>query len=312
MKKKIILVLFALIIMLTLCIIASADDYTEWTISEDGETLMVGNDTYELYKGYMYPTDRFLPEISYVYENRVNYDYLKKNYEDDGIMVLSSYSDSLRYIYVNNEGRAALNQFLNGKYSSYKIYEGQRIVSAPSSWINLLDGGSIVTVDVRDLKYCETYEVLGYDSTGTIAHTVGAIYADDTSYYYVNYDKLSNNYFDANGYFSYRQGTVKAYKLNATQSLDVQEYINNFHALDTIYETDKDDSFDGFGKGFYVFIFVFVTVLFGFVIPLVPVIIGAIRVVKGKTRNPKRWYLLFIGCALWILLTICILLAIIF
>ena len=310
MKKKIASILFALVIMLTLCIIASASDYTEWTVSEDGERLMVGNEAYELYKGYMYPTDRFLPETSFVYENRVNYDYLKKNYEADGILILSSYTDSLKYIYVNDEGRASLNQFLNGNYSSYKLHNGNMIVNASSNWINSLDGGSLVTFDVRDLKNYEKFEVLGYDSTGTIAHIVGGIYADDTSYYYVNYDKLSNNYFDANGNFSYRQGTVKAYKLKANQEADMAEYINNMQYIETVYE--ENNSFDGIGKGFATVYFVIITAIFGFIIPIAPIVIGTVRIVTGKSKNPKRWYLLFAGFALWVIIVIGILLALMF
>lgn len=316
MKKKIISILFALALMLTLCIIVSADEYTEWSISEDGQTLIVGSDTYKLYEEYLYPTDKFLPEKSFIYENTSpSYLYLKRNYEENGIMIVSDYyGTGTEYIYVNNEGRATLNSFINGAFSNYKISDKyfSEYASTSKNWINNLDGGSITTIDVRSLETCERYYILGYDSTETVAHIVGAVYDRNDTYFFVNYDNLSNNYFDANGNFSYRQGTVKAYKLNTAQSSDMVEYLSNMTAYETSFEGYEDALFTGFNRGAYVVIFVLFTIMFGFITPLVPVIIGAIRVSKGKSKNPKRWYLMFIGCGLWIVFAICILLTLIF
>ena len=53
MKKKILFILFALSLIFTLCLVVCADDYTEWTVSDDGSTLIVEDATYELYTGYL-------------------------------------------------------------------------------------------------------------------------------------------------------------------------------------------------------------------------------------------------------------------
>lgn len=314
MKKKIFLALFTLVIMLTLCIAISAEDAVEWTVSEDGKTLIVGDEAYKLYEGYLYPTDMFYPTKAFIYENKLSYTYyLKQNDDYDGIMVLSSSSysgPSFESIYVNSEGEEYLDRFVSKYFSLYKLRYGDLVANAPASWISSINGGELVYLDVRDLQYLDIFEVLGYDKSGTFAHKIGAVYANEDGYYYVNYDKLPNNYFDASGNFSYRQGTVRAYKLNATQASDMTEYINNMQSLERIYE--NEDSFDGLGKGFSTVYFVIITAIFGFIMPLAPVVIGTYRIIKGKSRNPKRWYLLFIGCALWIVSSIGILLTLIF
>lgn len=314
MKKKIISILFALLITLTLCIMVSADSI-EWSISDDFKTLMVGDEVYELYTGYISPTDSFVPEKSFIYDETGNYyQYLKRNTNSSDILVIADYYyEEIGSIYVNENGKAILNEFSKGNYSNYKIVNEyfSEYATTSKSWIDNLDGGAITTIDVRTLANCELTYIVGCDSTGTIGHTIGAIYDRNGTYYFVNYDKLSNNYFDANGNLSYRQGEVPAYKLNVAQSSDMVEFSSNLVELDKTFEGD-DSAFDGFGRGFYVTVFVIVTVIFGFIIPLIPVIIGAIRVTKGKTKNPKRWYLLFVGCALWIILAICFILALIF
>lgn len=317
MKKKIISILFALIIMLTLCIIVSAEDYTEWTVSQDEKTLIIGDKTYELYTGYLSLNDKILPEEKFVYGDEYGYSdlYLKRNMENEDIMVLtvSAYSYSIERIYVNSEGKKALDSFVDKNYSLYRISSSYtKYSNTTKGWIDLLDGGTVVKLDVRSLQSCQSYYVLGYDSTGSIAHTVGAIYNLDGAYYYVNYDILPNNYFDANGNLSYRQGDVNAYKLNTAQESDMEEFTYRMDYFDIRFESDTTPSFEGAGRGFFIFIFVFVTALFGFIIPLVPVIIGTIRITKQKTKNPKRWLLMLIACTLWIVVAICLLLAIIF
>ena len=314
MKKKIFLALFTLVMALALCTAISADDITDWTLSEDGKTLIVGDEAYELYEGYLYPYAAFNPQTAFRYENNLGYTYyLKRNNEYNGIMVVSYYSgyttSSSDRFYVNDEGRAYLDSFIDKNFSSYKLHYSGMLASTPASWINSLDGGTIVEIDVRQLEHVSRFDVFGYDQSETFAHKVGAIYADMENYYYVNYDKLPNNYFDANGNFSYRQGTVKAYKLSITQASEMNEYIDSMQDTDIVYE---GDTLDGLGRGFSTVYFVIITAIFGFILPLAPVVIGTFRIITGKSKNPRRWYLLFISCGLWVISFVGILLTLIF
>lgn len=306
MKKKIITILFALILVSALCLIVCADEFAEWTISYDEKTLILNDTVYELYEGYMYPSDRFMPEVTFSYENEYSYSILKRNSENlDILYVNGSY-------YVSKDGKYALDDFVDGIFSNYKLVDRFFDCYADTSlgWLNSLDGGKTQVFDVRDLKNNIRFTVFGYDKTETVAHKIGAIYSYNDELYFINYDKLPNNYFDSNGNFSYLKGEVIAYQLNKVQTSDVSVYLENMILFDT--ENEDKGQFTGLSKGFYTVVFVIITALFGYVIPLVPTVIGTIRIVKGKTQNPKRWYLLIISCGLWIILATCILLTMIF
>lgn len=307
MKKKIFTILFALSLILALCLVANADDYTEWTVSSDGSTLIVDDKTYTLYDGYLFNSDTFLPEVKFVYKQDYVFTELKRNTESLDIFYFEG------DIFVSNNGKNYLDDFVSGKFSQYKISSQNcyHYMNITSSWVNSLDGGDVESFDVRELQAVERYYVLGYDKTVTMAHTIGAIYYVDGSYYFINYDKLPNNYFDSYGDFSYRGGTVNAYKLNTVQESDMDGFDLNKVSYKSEFERDKSSE-SRFGKGFFVAVFIIVTVIFGYAIPLVPAVIGAIRITKGKTKNPKRWYLILILCALWILLATLILFAMIF
>ncbi len=306
MKKKIITILFALLLMSALCFVVQADDYTEWTISNDGSTLLLDDTAYELYEGYLFPSDEFAPEVTFIYENRFYLSELRRNEENLDILYVSG------DFYVTENGKKALDNFIDGNFSQYKICDKyfDRYSNTSLNWINSLDGGKIEAFDVRDLANVSNYYVVGYDKTGTVAHIIGAIYYVNNSFYFINYDKLSNNYFDANGNFSYLRGTVNAYKLNDVQANDVRSYYDNMKSFDTVRE--EGAQFDGLSNEFFVAIFVIITAVFGYIIPLIPAIIGAVKITKGTTQNPKRWYLLLILCGLWILFATGVLFAIIF
>ena len=78
------------------------------------------------------------------------------------------------------------------------------------------------------------------------------------------------------------------------------------------YEYEKNSSQKEVGEGFYMATFVIVTAIFGYVIPLIPTVIGAIKITTFKTPNPKRWMLVLGLCALWIVVATLTLFAMIF
>ena len=304
MKKKIITILFALSLVFALCLVVCADDYTEWTVSDDGNTLIVEDTSYELYTGYLSKSDTFSPEVTYIYANKYSYYQLERNNENLDIFCFTG------DIYVSRDGKKSLDEFINGKFGGYKIVYGSSYMSTTQAWVDGLDGGTIVSFDVRDLQSVTRYYVFGYDKTDTMAHTFGAIYSVNGSYYFINYDKLPNNYFDANGEFSYRGGEVNAYKLNTIQESDMDFFGSSKTSFK--YEYEKNNTQKEVGEGFYMATFVIVTAIFGYVIPLIPTVIGAIKITKFKTPNPKRWFVVLGLCALWIVVATLTLFAMIF
>ena len=308
--KKLLSVLFIIILTVSLSTVAFAkNSYTEWTISNDGNSIMVDNSSYELYDGLLCPNDLFLPKSTFRYENDADYFlHLKKNKDSNHIFSVSmSYDEELGDVYVDSQGKESLDSFLNGEYSSHIIadYSLSYYLSVESTWLNGLDGGKLKNVNVKDLASCDIYYVLGYDKTGTIAHYNGAIYLYDGSYVFVNYDKLPNNYFDANGDFSYRSGTVAAYVLSVEQSGAIAELESGSNYFRIEYErneTAKESK--SYGKGYHVTVFVLITLIFGFALPIVPSVVGIVRIAKHRARNPKRWYLFLACCGLWVIFAI--------
>ena len=309
MKRNLLTILLALIFALTLCIVACADELVDWTMSEDEKTLIVGDESYTIYQGYIAPSDKLLPKYKFLYDKELDYYYrLIRNNDNMDIMIVSPSSNDIEYVFVNNQGKLSLDEFAKGNFSSYIIANKSftSYMDISNQWVEGLDGGATVEIAVRTLKDCTVYNVLGYDSTRTLTHIVGGIYETESGYYFINYDKLPNNYFDADGNFSFRQGVVNAYKLNTMQGSDIDSYRKNATYFQTKYEEDvyEEIQHSGFSKGQHIAIFVLVTAIFGFIIPLVPAVIGIIRIVTHKAKNPKRWYLMFVSCGIWVLLAI--------
>ena len=306
MKKKIITVLFALLLISVLCLVAQADEYTEWTISSDGESLILDDTVYKLYEGYLFPSDEFAPEVKFTYGNKHYFSSLHRNVESTDILYVDG------QFYVTENGKKALDDFIDGVYGEYKICDDYFDCYSNTSigWINSLDGGTIKELNVRDLASVACYYVTGYDKTGSVAHIIGAIYDVGDDYYFINYDKLSNNYFDADGNFSYLRGTVNAYKLNTAQANDMLAYYENMQYFDI--EKEESNDVKELSKGFFITVFVIITAIFGYIIPLIPAIIGAMKITKGTTQNTKRWLLILVLCGLWILLATGVIFAIIF
>ena len=105
MKKKIITILFALSLIFALCIVACADDYVEWTVSNDGKTLIVDDESYTLYEGYLFDSDTFLPEVKFVYEQDYVFTELKRNNESLDIFYFEG------DIFVSSNGQNYLDDF---------------------------------------------------------------------------------------------------------------------------------------------------------------------------------------------------------
>ncbi len=306
MKKKILL--FSLVVMLLLCISVSAERI-DWVLSDDESSIIVGDKAYEKYDGYLYPSDIFAPEATFVFDKEVYFTGLYKNNASDEILCYGY--DSVNGLYVTEAGKKALDDFVEGKFSGYKLllFNCDEYASITAQWINELDTTGVTEeLDVRDLQHVSVHYVSGYDATETVAHFIGAIYEINDSLYYVNYDKLPNNYFNADGSFSYLKGVVKASKLSSSKEADFGLYLENARTFE--YEFEETSSKEFNSKGIAIAYFSIVTAIFGFIIPIVPTAIGFIRILKKKTKNPKRWYLVFSACALWLACSLALLLLI--
>ncbi len=314
MKKKLLLIVFTLLAILALSQIANAEA-TEWTVSDDMSSIVVDGQGYTLYDVPIYASDLPLPKATFVYENYIYRYELRRNYEENGIFFLYNTYFEEYQIYTNEDGKAILDEFFLGSFSSYKLYNDAFGWASPLDldFIKGLDGNTTQKLNVKDLAKYSYYEILGFDKTATMAHIMGAIYFLETDYYYINYDSLDNSYFDADGNFSYRSGSVTAYKLSSDQIALTKECAS-YMSKATEYKYEGSElSADGIGmnRGFAIAIFVIFTAVFGFIIPIAPMVFGIIRLCTKKSKNPKRWYLMITALGLWVLFAIGTLLALI-
>lgn len=309
MKKNFFVILTVILMLLPLSV--SAKD--EWQYSKD--TLTFGTTEYK--KQEIPYTDGVLPDDFYVYKMKSESELFYAHAKADGypLAFVSDYTSFVgdEYVYVNKEGEEILKDFISGKFSSYLLFEKNCYNTAKISneEVNALD--SITEKEpfnVSTLGNVPRYEVAGLDETGTLYHIHGAIYRIYNDYYYVNYDELDNSYFDSEGNFSYRKGTVEAVKVpTSIKALLTDGYFeyNSFNYVETFDAYNQTLSNTNLTE---IIIFWISSIILGYILPLVPFVLSIVFAQSKKALYPKRWYLLTACSGAWMLIATCILMVI--
>ena len=249
--KKLYAILLCISLMLSLPIMVYAEssveteEVLEWTVSDDQSTLYYGDQVYSRYE--LYPYDWFRPYHFYEYSQdiKTDYEYLdtvghpahvieSQVIVNHDIAVVYDYvgNDANYRVYVTEQGAASLKDFRTGHYSQYHLADGYSM-SAPIS-SNLVQDWDIhwdldafvmngYTKEATELGKMDHYEIIGYDETMTFAHVVGAVFDDNGTYLFVDYDSLDNSYFDAYGNLSFRQGSVPVLVLDQQDENAINE-----------------------------------------------------------------------------------------
>lgn len=290
-----------------------ADDYEPEWIFEDDE-LYFGNEKYVSVipqkPVYFVATD----VIYYELEEYFGSIWVQVNATDEEMHIAWLDIDTEGF-YVSADGKKHVDAFFDGEADSYLICSGEYIYHNGAIGIVTVDaldsayngGAEKIKVDVRDLKNLSCYSVLAVDSTGTLGYEHGVIYDfDDGTHGYISYDALGNQYFDADGNFSFRNGEVEVAIIEGTLLSDVLTDANNmeYNAPNYISSDDEDDF--GLGSGFFaasaVVIFWFCYILLGFILPLPFIIVGLILPRIKKLGKPKYWYIMSICAGAWLVL----------
>lgn len=313
MKKKLICLLLACLLLPALCVsvLAEEAEYAQWVISEDGEELSLDGTTYTWYP--LAYGDRIVPEERFVYENDVTNPVNDKtmtvsvNPDNPHMVFLVGYIGgyAVQRVYVTEEGRRILDAYVNGAYSEYLLVKDDDLAAELSlDLIAELDAQTEnqISMEVTRLRERASYDIIGYDETRTLAHTHGAIYLLGNGYYYINYDALDNTHFDASGSFSYRSGTVTLVKLGTEHSRKVSDALGNLEDWysDVVYESDGEEPVMEESSAKTVFFVL--SVIGGLLVPAVPLVLGLVFARSKKSLNPHKWYLLSSLAALWIIL----------
>ncbi|MBE6563017.1 MAG: hypothetical protein E7660_04710 [Ruminococcaceae bacterium] len=318
--KRIISIVLALFMLASLAVTVSAQEAEpEWSLSEDGKTLADGTNEYMLYSAFS--IENFSPEEAFVYEEAVTdkdfvyYDVTVPKSNNDIICLAESENWFYGSIYVTVEGKKSLDALCNSMYGYARICNYNVMFGGYGDidveFLMELDSfkGEVLEINVRELAELDTCSVYVYDSTDTIEHLHGDVYMDGDNYYYINYDALDNSYFDADGYFSYRSGTVAALKLNEDQVAVFNKVSSNLEDRYTEYDfsgsLDMDDIFSADvnfmnEKGAGVFFWI-VSAIIGFAVPLAIGVLGIVFALSKKPGKNKKWLALPVLSLLWML-----------
>ena len=314
MKKKIIITLFVTLLILSmLCPLYSFADETDFTFSNNGDTLTYNGRDYNLYnlpEGYHVMPHTVFEMTHTTCQDCSRYVTVSLKIANDNIMFFADkydlgYGDYSHPLYVTDDGAQHLNQFIKGEYGSSYLAnkEVSRLAKLSDDFLSGL--GSLsekVSVDVLTLVNCETYPIITYDTKEIVCFKSGAIYLlDDGRYIYVDYTRLDAGHFTSDGEFSYRNGTVEAVVLDNDSSREIPEIVSD---MEVYYPTDTYEDYDDspFSSDPETAKTVFVVVwIIGMILPaLAPIIVGLCLSLSKKIRHKNLWRVLMAVGILWL------------
>lgn len=323
--KALSLVLFAVLLfsLFTVGAYAEEGEAYSWDMTTDEGT--VWNEDREYYRydvpfGYTVdfnPNYYFADEIEY----SVLFSYNIMSYARDG-EIIAIYDVDIYdyYYYATEEGKASIDALVGGNYTTARIYDGGYAAVIDKTVVDSLDKlNTGVEVDVSELADLDCYQIRTYDSTGAVYYVYGALYEYQGKMYYLNYDRLSNEYFDANGEFSYRRGSVTVYQVNDTavfgKILDAEDNMSWF-TEGSEFEDDSaflvDFGFDVDGRIVSLVIFWFLFAALGLALPLWPLFKGLENARSDKHGKKKYWLIMSLAGAVVLVMNVVIMLLLIF
>lgn len=312
MKKVLIyiLVISSLLLSLASCGKHSEfdDSFTVWETSEDASTLSDGAVTY--YRYAELPLGMRIEKSYFSYYNEAVLDGdlydVYANAPESGILYLYSYTYGIIAYVKEGENTGELDSFLAGNASEIRVinYDRYTYFDADAELVSRLDtlNADKVNIDVRKLNFADCYDIAYFDSKDTLAYTHGAIYNYEGELYYINYDKLGNNYFDSYGDFSYGRGSVDMYKLPAPLKSEIAEKLDNMENYfeSPTWEGDITGD-DEMTREEAINIIIAITSVLGIVLPIPLLTIGVIFVLRKKGKVDGSTYVLIAAAAIWII-----------
>lgn len=309
-----------------------------WSLSGDLTDLLGSGKHYERY----YANGAFYDDAtrSFTFMNSVVYDGRYCTVRGDALdphIVSVETETGYSTVYVDDVGKAILDAFLNGSDVIYYLEEfGDELYTVlEGTLVSALDAAhddpasEHVTVDVTQLAEAEIHEVTAHDPTETKAYQHGAVYKmSDGTYLYVCFRDLDNTHFDADGYFSYRAGSVDANVLSGallevvTDAIDEQiprerEYLYEYGVVNGYYDEngnplDVPDDFYGDAESDRISIafFYVTTILFGILLPAGAIVLGLVLARPKRTGRAVHWYGLVAASGLLVLASALLLLTV--
>ncbi len=312
MKNIIKYILLVCILGLLLSSCSGENGFTpiEWEISSDQSTLTSNGKIYEKYGelplGVRMENDHFMYVRSVEYFDNIYMSVFAKSMQSS-IVHLSDYTYGIVSYVKGDDERLALDSFISGDPSGIRLvnYDNWSRSDIDTDFRDRLDALSSekITVPVRELIYAPCYQIVYYDSEDILAYTHGAVYEYSGEHYYVNYEKLGNNYFTASGEFAYGRGEIEMYKLDNDLLSLFDEYTANakYYSEETVYEAvvrqgengEPDDSA-------LIAKIAIICILLGIICPCIP-LVYSLRIILLKKEKDMGAYAIAIASAVWII-----------
>ena len=96
-------------------------------------------------------------------------------------------------------------------------------------------------IEVMCLSGNVEYRILAYPENDILEYEYGARYYYDNDYYFINYSRLDNSYFDADGRFSYRSGSVEALLLDESAVAELETVTKNTYTFTSNFFVQKGE-----------------------------------------------------------------------
>jgi hypothetical protein len=276
--------------------------YSEISLSDDLQLLTVVSPEGERmqYEHISTVSSAELHGVKYLYEEIaiLNDGYVADVYSpvaDKDVIYLNCYGTVYCYVRESCQSeRQDMLAFLGGEGSIFSIAdmkgnkegvlsrEEYHALCAPPKAENT------VKVDVTVLKNVTSYDILSYDSYHVLNMTSGKIFYYDNAYLLVDYQRLDNSAFDAEGNLSFRKGEIEAERLTGEKLelfkdiFDKRSRIKNETQFEEgLFVGQEENERTEEVANFAVLSFVF---FIGILIPAVPVIFMLTYALTARRR----------------------------
>ncbi len=311
MKRRILSLILVLMLAAALLVLGSCDDveYRSWELIEDNTVLTDGTSRYErvdIPKNYRIENNIFYYGEG-VYIELVYFDVAASSHESS-IYYLEAMSYQLFAAFTDAEGKAELEKFLSGDYTTARLYSAldSLITETDSSFVSALDalGGSTATFDVSELGNVPREEIWLFGPDDALMYVHGAIYTVEGQDYYVNYSRLDNSHFDSNGNFSYRQGSIQLTPIGSSLAAQLDSYENSSvpYSIKYTFENEIDIEItepEAMSPVVARAILVLLILIFGIILPIVPLGYAVYKLFVKRISYAAPSYILFIASLVW-------------
>ena len=295
---------------------AEADEngYAVWEMSEDGTTLSGNGKTYYYVSPYSREVGILEPGLTdnFIFANDAvaadGTEYAVYAAAKDGEILLLRIGGYYR-IYATSAAQAALIRLSAGNPDAYTLHKGNgyydyALLSKEegAALLAALDGQT-ATYDVTDLVTLERYELYGQEQTGMVRYESGRFYKlNEDTYGYVDHTRLDNTYFDADGYFSYRAGTVEVTLLDGEAAALLEDCLEQVTGHDMYLKFEDLVDWGYPYPQLHPAVFYGALIFFG-VLP--PAALVAVGLALGLQRRPRRARHLVMAAfgALWLVIS---------